>query len=345
MKIYKLLILLFLSIFFESCDNSSGKVLNDFSIITNTTGKNHTISNNKTLELSVENPKKHQITAVDYTLNGKEITSKLNLAPLKLGRQTIKATVHYDGKTQVTSKTITILNSVSPKIYTIKVLNTYPHNTNSFTQGLEFDNDVLYEGTGQNKESKLIKVDYKTGKILDNINLADQYFGEGITILKDNIYQLTWKSHVGFVYNKTTFKKKSSFKYGASQEGWGLCNDGSVIYKSDGTEKIWLLDPKTLVEKSYIQAFTNKGKVDNINELEWIDGKIYANRWQKNGIAIINPNNGAIEGVINLNELAKKHEASGVINGIAYHPSKKTLFITGKKWDTLYEVELIAQKK
>ncbi|MBT8273141.1 MAG: glutaminyl-peptide cyclotransferase, partial [Bacteroidia bacterium] len=141
-----------------------------------------------------------------------------------------------------------------------------------------------------------------------------------------------------------TFERKSSFKYGQSKEGWGLCNDKEVLYKSDGTEKIWILDPETLAEKDHIQAFTNKGKIVGLNELEWIEGKIYANRYQKNGVAIINPESGAIEGVIDfssLREKVKQHPKLDVLNGIAYNPETKTIFVTGKNWDKLFEVEIV----
>jgi len=341
MRFSKLLTLLFLSTLLYNCGDASSKVSNDFFINTNTKGKNHTISNNETLELSIQNSKNHPITSVDYTLDGRKIDTKSTLNPFKLGRQVIKATVHYGEKMQVVNKTITILNHIAPKVYTFNILNEYSHDIKAFTQGLEFHNGELYESTGQRKESQLRKVDYKTGKVLKSIDLADEYFGEGITVLNDNVYQLTWEANIGFVYDKTTFEKKSSFKYGASTEGWGLCNDGDVIYKSDGTEKIWVLDPETLIEKAYIQAFTDKGKIGNINELEWVNGKIYANRWQKNGVAIINPINGAIDGVIDFNSLAKKHKATDFLNGVAYNSDTKTLFVTGKNWDTLYEVEIV----
>ena len=221
---------------------------------------------------------------------------------------------------------ITILNNESPKIFTYNIINEYPHDITSYTQGLEFYNDTLYESTGQYKESKLRKVDYKTGEVIKNIDLADEYFGEGLTILNDKIYQLTWQKGTGFVYDVNTFEKLSSFKYGNSKEGWGLCNNDKSIYKSDGTEKIWLLNPETLVEEEYIQVFTNKGKIIGINEMEWIDGKIYANRYQKDGVAIINPKNGAVIGVIDFSPLKKivtQHEGLDVLNGIAYNPKPK----------------------
>jgi glutamine cyclotransferase len=202
----------------------------------------------------------------------------------------------------------------------------------------------LYESTGQLGKSKLRKVNYNTGEVIENIDLANDYFGEGLTVLNDNIYQLTWQNGVGFVYDVNTFKKKSSFKYGKSKEGWGICNDGKVLYKSDGTERIWLLNPDTLAETDNIQAYTNKGKISNLNELEWVNGKIYANRYQKNGVAIINPENGAIEGVIDfssLKDMVKQHPTLDVLNGIAYNPDTKTIFVTGKHWDKLFEGEII----
>ncbi|AXT20521.1 glutaminyl-peptide cyclotransferase [Flavobacteriaceae bacterium AU392] len=345
MRFFKFLtVILLTSIFFSCGSNSANKVLSDFSITTNTKGNTHTISAGETLTISINNPKNHTIESIEYTLNGKKIENKLPLNNIKLGRQIIEATVHYNGQTQTAKQTVTILSNITPKIYSFKIINEYPHDITSFTQGLEFYNGDLYEGTGQPKESKLRKINYKTGEVLKNIDLADEYFGEGITVLNNNIYQLTWKHNIGFIYDVTTFKKKSSFKYNQSKEGWGLCNDGDVIYKSDGTEKIWILDPETLVEKEYIEAYTNNGRVNELNELEWVNGKIYANRWQLDGVAIINPINGAVEGVIDFSSLKEKvtqHENLDVLNGIAYNSDTNTLFVTGKYWDKIFEVEVI----
>jgi glutaminyl-peptide cyclotransferase len=341
MRLFKFLTLIFLTTFLFSCGSNSEQKKSDFLLTSN--AKKNTISNSETLILNIKNPKNHSIDSINYTLNGKRITNSFNLSNSKLGKQTIKATVYFNGESQNTSLNLVVVNSNSPKIYNFKILNEYPHDITSYTQGLEFYNGILYESTGQRGKSKLRKVDYKTGKVLKNIDLAKEYFGEGLTILNNNLYQLTWQSGTGFIYNPDTFDKKSSFKYGKSKEGWGLCNDGKVIYKSDGTEKIWTLDPNTLVEKNYIQAYTNHGKISNMNELEWINGKIYANRYQKNGVAIINPKNGAIEGVIDfssLKEKVKQHPTLDVLNGIAYNPETKTIFVTGKHWDKLFEVEI-----
>jgi glutaminyl-peptide cyclotransferase len=341
MRLFKFLTLIILTLLIGSCGSNSEQKKSDFSIHSN--AKKNTISNSETLALTINNPKNHSIDSVVYFINGKKASENFDLKNSKLGKQTVISTIYFNGQSQNTTLNLVILNSESPKIYNFKIINEYPHDITSYTQGLEFYNGILYESTGQRGKSRLRKIDYKTGKILKNIDLDKVYFGEGLTILNNNLYQLTWQSGTGFVYNPDTFEKKSSFKYGKSKEGWGLCNDGKIIYKSDGTEKIWTLDPKTLIEKSYIQAYTNRGKIGNMNELEWINGKIYANRYQKNGVAIINPINGAIEGVIDFSSLkdkVKQHPTLDVLNGIAYNPETKTIFVTGKHWNKLFEVEI-----
>jgi glutamine cyclotransferase len=342
MNISKYLTIIFLAIILVSCGSKSGQKKSDFTIITNAEKGN--ISNNKTLKLSIENKKNHSIDSISYTLDGKKVQDNFPLNNFKLGKHTLEASVYFNNEKQLSTSTLTILNSDLPKVYSFNIINEYPHDITSYTQGLEFFNDTLYESTGQYKESKLRKVDYKTGKVIKSINLADEYFGEGLTILNNKVYQLTWQKGTGFVYDVNTFDKLSSFKYGNSKEGWGLCNEGHTIYKSDGTEKVWLLNPETLAEQEYIQIYTNKGKIVGINELEWIDGKIYANRWQKNGVAIINPKNGAVLGVIDFTSLKEKvtqHQGLDVLNGIAYNPKTKTIFVTGKRWDKLFEVEVV----
>jgi len=324
------------------CGSNNGQKKSDFKL--NTNSENNTFSNNETLTLSIENPKNFSIDSIYYSLNGKRIEESTPLLDVKLGKQTVEATVYFNNQHQSVQQNMIILNSEPPKIFTYKIINEYPHDITSYTQGLEFFNDTLYESTGQYKESKLKKVNYKTGEVLKNVPLADDYFGEGLTILNNKVYQLTWKNGTGFVYDVNTFKKLNSFKYGNSKEGWGLCNDSSNILKSDGTEKIWTLNPETLIEQDYIQVYTNKGKITEINEMEWIQGKIYANRYQKDGVAIINPKNGAVIGVIDFSPLKKlvtQHQGLDVLNGIAYNPKTKTVFVTGKRWDKLFEVEIV----
>jgi len=331
MRFTKALIIIFLVVLFNACGGSATKKKNNFSIKTN--ALKNAIANNKTLELSLNNSKNLTVTSVSYTLNDKPITERTDLSNFKLGNFPIKATITYNtDETETAVKNISILNATSPKVYNYEIINTYPHDIKSYTQGLEFYEGELYESTGQYGKSKLRKVDYKNGKVLENVELANEYFGEGLTVLNDNIYQLTWQKGTGFVYDAKTFKKKSSFKYGKSLEGWGLCNDNTVLYKSDGTEHIWTLDPNTLAESDNIQVYTHKGKIGRLNELEWINGKIYANIYQKDGVVIINPKNGATEAVINFSPLKKEvtqHDKLDVLNGIAYNPETKTIFVTG----------------
>lgn len=341
---FKHLLIISLSIVIISCGSNTGQYKNDFTIQTNAIKGN--ISNIETLKLTLQNKKGHAIDSVKYTLNNKKIETSTNLSDFKLGKYQIEATIFFNNEHVVIQTPITILNNESPKVYSYKILNEYPHDITSYTQGLEFYNGNLYESTGQYKESKLRQVNYKTGEVIKNVNLADAYFGEGLTILNNKAYQLTWQSGTGFVYDINSFEKLSSFKYGVSKEGWGICNDGKVLYKSDGTENIWILNPETLVEDDHIQVYTNKGKIVEINELEWINGVIYANRYQKDGVAIINPKNGAVVGVIDFSPLKKlvtQHQGLDVLNGIAYNPETKTIFVTGKRWDKLFEVEIVEQ--
>lgn len=340
MHLYKAFTIIILSISIISCGNSGNQKTN-FTIATN--NDKNVFSLGETVKLTINNPKGLAISSISYKLNDITVDDTFDLDDERLGVQTLTATVNFDDTSEDISTKITILSNVSPKVYGYKIINEFPHDITSYTQGLEFHKGELYESTGQYGESKLRKVDYKSGEILQNIDLSQNYFAEGLTILNNNIYQLTWRENIGFVYDVNTFKKTSSFKYGKSKEGWGICNDGKQLYKSDGTELIWLLNPETLVEESKLQVYTNKGKIIGLNELEYVNGKIYANRYEKNGVAIINPNNGAIEGVVDFSPLRKlvtQHKGLDVLNGIAYNPDTQTLFVTGKRWDKLFEVEI-----
>ncbi|WP_299392405.1 glutaminyl-peptide cyclotransferase [uncultured Gelidibacter sp.] len=340
----KLFIITVLSLLLWTCgDNPNGKKSN-FSLRTD--AKNNTIALGETVKLSIENPKNKTVNSITYQLNDKPIDENFTASDLPLGIHTLTAKVAYDNTTEETSTNLTILNNEAPVIYSYKIINEYPHDITSYTQGLEFHNGFLYESTGQYGESKLRKVKHDTGEVLKSINIGNQFFGEGLTIMNDKLYQLTWKENIGFVYNAETLEKTGSFNYGKSKEGWGLCNDGKVIYKSDGTNKIWKLNPETLAEEDYIQIYTNAGKIESLNELEYINGKIYANIYQRNGVLIINPENGAVEGVIDfspLQKLVKQHPELDVLNGIAYNPTTNTIFVTGKDWDKLFEVEVFVK--
>ena len=336
---YKYLTACILSLFLLNCGDKSTSKKTAFTIQTNKIS----FIIGDSLNLSINNPKNLNIESVQYTLNDKSIPSKLVLSDLTLGAKSLKAIITTDGSNIEISKTIELFNDKQPDIYTYEIVNEYPHDITSYTQGLEFYKGRLFESTGQYGESKLREVRFKTGEVIQNLNLDKSFFGEGLTILDNNLYQLTWRSGLGFIYDINSFSKTGSFKYGKSKEGWGLCNDGTYLYKSDGTERIWKLDPSNLTELSNIEVYTNKGKIPSINELEWVDGKIFANIYQRNGVAIINPTNGAVEGVIDfspLRNMVTKHDGLDVLNGIAYNPETNTIFITGKRWDKLFEVTI-----
>ncbi|WP_178985117.1 glutaminyl-peptide cyclotransferase [Winogradskyella helgolandensis] len=342
MHISKYFILLALSLFLSNCGETNASKISSLSI--NTSVKSLMLGD--TLKLSINNPKHLEIVKVSYQLNGKPIENTHILDQVILGKKEITATVNLGDKTETLSKSVQVFNNIIPSYYKYDVINTYPHDITSYTQGLEFYNGELYESTGQRRESKLRKVNFETGEVLKNINLDDDHFGEGLTILNDQIYQLTWQAGVGFVYDVNTFEKIKTFNYGTSKEGWGICNDGTTLYKSDGTEKIYLLNPKNLSEKGHIEVYTEKGKIPNLNEMEWIEGKIFANIYQRNGVLIINPKTGGVEGVIDfkpLRKLVTQHPELDVLNGIAYHPERKTIFVTGKNWDKIFEVKIMKQ--
>jgi len=300
-----------------------------------------------TINFNISNKNNLEIGAISFFVNNKKIaTNQFTFDTGKLGTKNIKATFSYNNDIVILKKEIEILAKQKTKILTFEIVNEYPHDINAYTQGLEFYKGDLYESTGQRGKSTLRKLDYKTGEVVRKIDLDPKYFGEGLTFLNDDLYQLTWQSKVGFIYNPEDFTKTKTFKYTKSTEGWGICNDGKTLYKSDGTEKIWTLNPTTLEEEDYIQIYSNTSKIKSVNELEWINGKIYANIYQQNGIAIINPVNGAVEAVINCNSLKKKatqHNNLNVLNGIAYNPETETIFVTGKNWDKLFEIKIITK--
>ncbi len=349
MHFIKLFVVILLVAIPASCGDGSKSNEKLFSIEIEGSKKGHNVS--KPLAVGVKSIKGKVIDSVIYSLDGISLitsegnkTVSLNVADQKLGRRTLSAKVYSEENPYDVSHIVTLLASEKATLYTYKILETYPHDINAYTQGLEFNNDTLYESTGKYKRSSLRKTVYSTGEVLQNIPLGDAYFGEGLTILNGKIYQLTWQEKTGFIYDLNTLKQTGTFVYGKSVEGWGLCNNGTAIYKSDGTERIWKLNPNTLVEESYIEIYTNSGKIPKVNELEWVNGKIYANIFQKDAIAIVNPENGAVEGVIDLSSLKKQvtqHDKLDVLNGIAYNGEENILYVTGKNWDKLFKIRIL----
>jgi glutamine cyclotransferase len=231
-----------------------------------------------------------------------------------------------------------------PAQYGYRVIHTYPHDPAAFTQGLEYRENSLYEGTGQYGRSSLRKVELETGKVLQQIPIEQKYFGEGITVMNRRIVELTWTTQIGFVYDQGTFRVLRNFNY--SGEGWGLANDGEQIYMSDGTADIRVLDPLSLEEKRRFTVHDNTGPIKMLNELEYVRGEVYANVWQTNRIARISPVDGKVIGWIDMTGIlpAEDKLRADVLNGIAYDQLGDRLFVTGKLWPKLFEIQLVAKR-
>ena len=313
-------------------------------------GNQKKFAQNESVGVTIKNKKNKEINEVTYSIDGNHLVvqdGKISMDVPHLGNKVLKANVSYGDTSAEVTKNIKVLATKAPDIYTYEIVNEFPHDDKAYTQGLEFHEGVLYESTGKKGRSSLRKTDFETGEVIQRVDLEDAYFGEGITILNDKIYMLTWRSGTGFIYNVENLEKTDSFQFGKSKEGWGLANDGKKLFKSDGTEKIWFLDPETLVEQDYIETVTHKSVNDKANELEFVDGRLYANVYQKSGVMIIDAESGAIEGVVNFGGLSSKvkhhdtwSDTDNVLNGIAYHPDRKTFFVTGKEWDKLFEVKI-----
>ena len=227
-------------------------------------------------------------------------------------------------------------------VYTFTVKHTYPHDPHAFTQGLFYKDGFLYESTGLNGQSSLRKVELSTGKVLQRKDLANVFFGEGIALVGGDIVGLTWTTHVGFVFDARTFDEKRRWEY--TGEGWGLTSDAKHVYMSDGSAAVRVLDPQTLEETRRIHVTADGQPVDRLNELEWIDGQIFANVWGKDVIARIDPATGHVVGWIDLAgilDASERGEAqNAVLNGIAWDAKRRRLFVTGKLWPKLFEIEL-----
>jgi glutamine cyclotransferase len=356
MKKHNFFLVILLATIVLSCGDSVKDKSDLFSFDTSKLKKQ--FSTEESTVLAISNLKDKSIDSIIYYANDRKLasvignqTTTLQFKAEKLGYQNLKALVYFDGDYAETTHRVELISGIEPVLRKYTLLNTYPHDITAYTQGLEFHRDTLYEGTGngsgigtgQKGISSLRKTDYKTGKVYQKFEYPDAIFGEGITILNNKVYQLSWRNLTGFVYDANTLKQIKTFPYSKEIEGWGLCNDGDKLYQSDGTEKIYTLNPETFQIEGNINVYSGANKIKSVNELEWIDGKIYGNVYQRDAIAIINPMNGAVEGVINLADLKKlvtQHSDLDVLNGIAYNPKTKTLFVTGKNWDKMFEIRV-----
>lgn len=354
-NLFPFVIILSLFITFFSCSNTPKRSRKPVSTITiHPNKKSYVFGEKVSLQIKtklrngeIENIKiyyKNQLlkesTALDFVVDNIELNT--------LGTSSFKVeAVKKDGIKNTKTKTFTTVSDVTPKKLTYKVVKNYPHSKSFYTQGLEFYKGFLYEGTGENGSSGIYKVNLSDGKTVQSYSMDDKYFGEGITILNDKIYQLTYRAKMGFIYNLEDFAVIDSFQFKSSQ-GWGLTNDGTHLIMSDGTHQLSWLNPKDLSIVKTLQVSNNKGIINNINELEYINGSIFANIYTTNNIVEIDPETGKILSQINLNGMIDMYhnqkDRIDYMNGIAYDKTKDRIFVTGKLWPKLFEVEFIEKE-
>jgi glutamine cyclotransferase len=301
-----------------------------------------------------------KVDSIVYLLDSAKVGLKkdstaLTLATdtLGLGARLLTAKVYYGGTVQETSTNFTLLAAKAPQMLTYSVEKVFPHDTSSYTEGLVYKDGFLYESDGgygvpppgmaSDGQSSLRKVEITTGKPVQNVLVDPKVFAEGISIVGNKIVQLTYKEKIGYVYDATTFKLLNTFQNNVGIEGWGMCFDGTKLYMDDSTNRIWLMDKDTYRAIGYIDVYDDKGPVNQINELEYIDGKLYANIYQTNDIIVIDPKTGAVLQKIDMTNLYPQNIRAAyadVLNGIAWDPQGKRLFVTGKKWPKLYQIKI-----
>jgi glutamine cyclotransferase len=298
-----------------------------------------------TIELSIFDDQR-KINSLEYYANGTKIevkNNKIATANFKSGRNSISVkSINNDNSTDKVSSHVICLSDITPKTYKVKVLNKYEHNVTAYTQGLLFADGYLYEGTGQNGESMLKKIDLEKNSLIQSYNLPREVFGEGIVLHGHRIFQLTWRSRRAFVYDLKTFSLLNEFQY--DTEGWGITNFEGNLIMSDGSQNLMIIDPSSFLVIDKMQVSDNVGPINNLNELEWINGKIWANVYLTNTIVIIDPKTGFVEKKLDLTDLvpdtfANPHD--NVLNGIAYDKETGRIYVTGKRWPVLYQIEVI----
>jgi len=359
---YLIIILLFIT---ASCGNNSNKKNNS-----NTTSeKSNVISRPiQNIEIKILSDKKDNFTvgekikfsvskndtigidSVKFYINNNLLETKSKL-PYTLEWNSIKSKVgRIDFKVRTFSKSgnssnklaVTMLSDIVPKEYSYKVINTYFHDKAAYTQGLIYEDGYFYEATGQRGESTLRKVQVKTGDVVQSFTIPSDVFGEGITIFNDKIIQLSWQKYTGYVYDKRSFKLLTKFNY--PTEGWGLTNNSKNLIMSDGSHNLYFLNTETYSEIDKLEVYDNKKRVRNLNELELINGDIYANIYTTDKIAIIDIKTGKVKAYINLSEILPSKDyiqgETDVLNGIAYDKTGDRLFVTGKYWPKLFEIKV-----
>lgn len=356
MNKYKQLAFFTLSIAFIACKDDKKTANNSFFI--DSSKLKQTYALNEDMILQLKNDSKVSIDSVQYFINDKKIGSvkgnealNYTLATVKYGSQNIKAIAYSGGTPNETTTKVDVLSHVQPTLHTYTIVNTYPHDIKAYTQGLEFHGDLLIESTGNGEgigtrtkgKSSVRKINPKTGAVIQINELDDVIFGEGLTVLNNKIYQLTYKNKEAYVYNLESLQKEKTLPYFQSMEGWGLTNDGTNLYMTDGSDRVYKLNPNDFQMIDYFVVSTNRGTVPYVNELEWVNGQIYANFYGQDAIGIFSPVDGTVNGVVDLSDLKNKvtqHPDLDVLNGIAYSKKTDTFFVTGKNWDKMFEIKI-----
>lgn len=356
MKKYKYLTVFTLSLLFIACNDNKKIENNSLTIDLSKLKQTYTLKEDVTLQLKSDAG--NEIDSVQYFINDKKIGSvkanavlTYNLSSAKHGVQNIKAIAYTKGKTNETTTKIDVLSHVQPAIYSYTIVNTYPHDIKAYTQGLEFHGDLLIESTGNGEgigtrtkgKSSIRKVHAKTGEVIKINELDDTIFGEGATVLNNKIYQLTYKNNEAYVYNLESLQKEKTLPYFKNTEGWGLTNDGTNLYMTDGSDRVYKINPADFSLIDYFVVSTNRGTVPSVNELEWVNGEIYANFYGQDAIGVFSPIDGTVNAVIDLSDLKNKvtqHPDLDVLNGIAYNKKTGTFFVTGKNWDKMFEIRI-----
>lgn len=291
-----------------------------------------------------------EVDSIQYFLDSTKVAVKTDTSAFELkshdcplGNRLITVKVFAKDLQEELTTNVVFVSSKTPEQYGYEILNTYKHDITSYTQGLEFHDGIFYESDGEYGGSSIRKVALD-GKVIKQKDLDKKYFAEGLTVVGDKIIQLTYKERVIFEYDKNSLELLKTYPYNHANEGWGLAFDGETIYNTDGSNKIFKLNKTTYQPEGVIEVYDDKGPLESLNELEWVEGKIYANIYTSDLIAIINPHTGEVEAYINLIGLRKEQvedESQDVLNGIAWDAKGKRLFVTGKKWPKLFEIRKV----
>jgi len=360
LKIYVTFCIITCQLFQWSCGNDNSNISNhnnDSSAVTD--NKTNLIINNPKhlalytlgdkVDVRAEIPGGIKPDTVSILINNKpqeinktSLSNSIKTDSCHTGKNNIQINIWSGGKQYLSDVTIILMSNMVPHKYSYKIIKTYPHDSKAYTQGLIFDNGFIYEGTGQYSESTLRKNKLQNNELIQSYNLHEDVFGVGIVIYKKRIFQLTWQSGIAYEFDKESFKLINKFNF--STEGWGITNLGNNFVMSDGSNTLYVLNPETFSEISRIEVYDNIGPVNQLNELELIDGMIYANVYQTDFIVIIEPSTGRVTGKIDCTSLLNKTKVKtriDVLNGIAWDEQGKRLFLTGKYWPEMYEVQLL----